>query len=47
MAVLTMSSKTEKIVLSDCEDNFLYFFEQFEARMPLLKLAKVHSRETI
>ena len=28
-----MSSKLERLIFSGCEDDFLYFAEQFEARM--------------
>ena len=36
-----MSSKTERLVFSGREDDFSYLAEQFEARMPSLKLGKV------
>ena len=42
---LTMSSKLERLVFSGREDDFLYFAEQFEARMHSLKLGKVLSGE--
>ena len=42
-----MSSKTERLVLSGREDDFLYFAEQFEARMHSLKLGKVLIGEAI
>ena len=38
-----MSSKLERLVFSGGEDDFLYFAEQFEARMHSLKLGKVLS----
>ena len=40
-----MSSKLERLVFSGREDNFLYFAEQFEARMHSLKLGKGLSGE--
>ena len=40
-----MSSKLERLVFSGREDDFLYFAEQFEARMHSLKLGKVLSGE--
>ena len=40
-----MSSKSERLVFSGCEDDFLYFAEQFEARMHSFKLGKVLSGE--
>ena len=40
-----MSSKLERLVFSGREDDFLYFAEQFEARMHSLKLGKVFSGE--
>ena len=40
-----MSSKLERLVFSGREDDFLYFAEQFEARMHSLKLGKVLSAE--
>ena len=33
---LKMSSKLERLVFSGLEVDFLYFIEQFEARMPFL-----------
>ena len=40
-----MSSKLERLEFSGREDDFLYFAEQFEARMHSLKLGKVLSGE--
>ena len=40
-----MSSKTERLAFSGRDDDFLYFTEQFEARMHSLKLGKVRSGE--
>ena len=40
-----MSSKLERLVFSGREDDFLYFAEQFEARMLSLKLGKILSGE--
>ena len=36
-----MSSKSERIIFWGREDDFVYFAEQFEARMHSLKLRKV------
>ena len=38
-----MSSKSERLVFSGSEEDFLYFAEHFEARMHSLKLGKVLS----
>ena len=38
-------SKSERIVFSGKEEDFLYFAEQFEARIFHLKLNKVINRE--
>ena len=35
-----MNSKSERIICSGREDDFVYFAEQFEARMHSLKLGK-------
>ena len=40
-----MSSKSEILVFSGHEDDFLYFAEQFEARMHSLELGEVLSGE--
>ena len=40
-----MGSKSERIIFSGPEDDFVYFPEQFEARLHLLKLGKVLSGE--
>ena len=40
-----MSSKSERLVFRGREDDFLYFAEQFEARMHFLKLGEVLSGE--
>ena len=40
-----MSLKTERLVFSGREDDFLYFGEQFETRIHYLKLGKVLSGE--
>ena len=40
-----MSSKTERLIFSGREEYFLYFAEQFEARMHSLRLGKVLSGE--
>ena len=42
-----MSSKTERLVFSGREDDFLYFAQHFEARMHSLKNGKVLSGEAI
>ena len=40
-----MTSKTERLVFSGREDDFLYFAEQFEDRMQSLSFGKVLSGE--
>ena len=40
-AELTKGTKTVRLVFSRCEEDFLYFADQFEARMQPIKLGKV------
>ena len=46
-AHLTMSSKTEILVFSGREDDFLYFAEQFKARTHSVKLGNFLSGEAL